>query len=300
LFSSASKSRRKFIKYGLAGAVGFGVASAIEVPFIYNALATDDKVISQKNQQIQQLQSQIYQIPKLQAQVTAMQKIKTLSSDEASLLESCVETIIPTDDNGPGAKEAGVLYFIDKQLSGDYGNNSRWYMKGPFVSAGHTGPLTVDGITYPQGSESVPFGGPAYQYDMLMQEFWKTGLKNLQDYAVSSYGGKYETLSADKKVQVLFDLFNAKPENFQIKPLDFFNELIFLSWSGFLMDPVYGGNRGMVGWKLTGFVGANMGNGYGEGLNPQNLMVASTPTRLQPSSLGQYQKGLGLIGGGSQ
>ncbi len=298
--SSPSQSRRKFIKYGVAGAVGVAVASVIEVPFFYNANASTEKAINEKKTQIQQLQNQANQIPQLQAQVDSLEKIQTLSSDEASLLESIVETIIPTDDNGPGAKEAGVLYFIDKQLAGDYGNNARMYMKGPFISAGHTGPLTVGDITYPQGSESVPFGGPGYQYEFNFRQFWATGLKNFQDYTVSTYGGKYEALSNGQKVQALIDLYNNKPGNFEIKALDFFYELIFLTWAGFLMDPSYGGNKGMPGWKLTGFVGTNMGNAYGEGLTPLNLMVASSPTRLQPSSLGRYQEGIGLIGGNGQ
>jgi hypothetical protein len=74
-------------------------------------------------------------------------------------------------------------------------------------------------------------------------------------------------------------------------PQDFFNELIFMAWSGFLMDPMYGGNFNMVGWKLVAFNGTNMGNFYGEGLHVRELMVADKPTRLQPVSLGQFQKG---------
>jgi hypothetical protein len=57
------------------------------------------------------------------------------------------------------------------------------------------------------------------------------------------------------------------------------------------MDPLYGGNRGMVGWTYTGFNGVNQGNFYGEGHTVQELMVATTPTRLQPASLAQFQKG---------
>ena len=43
-----SKSRRQFIKYGVAGAVGFGVASAIEIPILNNALQNDNNEIKQK------------------------------------------------------------------------------------------------------------------------------------------------------------------------------------------------------------------------------------------------------------
>jgi hypothetical protein len=46
----------------------------------------------------------------------------------------------------------------------------------------------------------------------------------------------------------------------------------------------------MVGWTYTGFNGVNFGNFYGEGLDQKALMVATTPTRLKPASLAQYQQ----------
>jgi len=43
---------------------------------------------------------------------------KTLSDDEAKEIEAFVEQIIPTDDT-PGAREAGVIYFIDRVLGAE-------------------------------------------------------------------------------------------------------------------------------------------------------------------------------------
>ena len=37
--------------------------------------------------------------------------------------------------------------------------------------------------------------------------------------------------------------------------LDFFNLLITHTRQGFLADPIYGGNRGQVGWQAIGFPG---------------------------------------------
>ncbi len=36
--------------------------------------------------------------------------------DEASCMAAICEQIIPADENGPGATQAGVIYYIDKQL----------------------------------------------------------------------------------------------------------------------------------------------------------------------------------------
>src|ERR1700759_1768758 len=40
---------------------------------------------------------------------------------QAEIVASAAARLIPTDANGPGATEAGVVYFIDRQLSADYG-----------------------------------------------------------------------------------------------------------------------------------------------------------------------------------
>jgi hypothetical protein len=126
-----------------------------------------------------------------------------------------------------------------------------------------------------------------------MREYWRTGLAALETYANSAYGGNFESLNSSQQMQVLQDLWNNIPSSFSnIVPQDFAYELTFLTWSGFLMDPLYGGNQNMVGWSYTGYNGVNLGNAYGEGLAQSDLMVASVYTRLQPASLGQFQNAL--------
>jgi gluconate 2-dehydrogenase gamma chain len=282
--------RRNFIKYGIAGIAGFGVASAIELPILNNQIQNDNNQITQLNNQIATLQNQ------LNSSSEAQHAFITLGVNEQKAVEAIVETIIPSDQNGPGGKEAGVIFFIDHQLAGDYGNNAKMFMEGPFVPSGQAGPLTVGGVTYSAGSPKVPYGGPAYQYDLALREFWRSGLLALETYSNSTYGKNFEDLTVDQRTQILTDLYNNKPTSFNgIAPLDFFNEIIFLTWSGFFMDPVYGGNVGKVGWTLTGFTGANMGDTFNEGRNVLTLMVASAPTRFAPHSLGEFQKAIGEL-----
>ncbi len=270
-------TRLEFIKIGGAAAVGFGVASAIEIPILQNQINVANNQNSQE-----------------QAQLNSQQSFLTLGVNEQKELEAIVETIIPTDQNGPGAKEAGVIFFIDHQLASDYGNNARMYMKGPFVPPGQAGPITVNNVEYAQGTPAEPYTGPAYQYSLSLREFWRIGLLALQTYSNSAFGKNFEDLSIDQRTQALTDLYNNKPSTISnILPKDFFNEIIFMTWSGFLMDPGYGGNVNMVGWKLTGFTGANMGDAFKEGRDVTKLMVASTPTRFPPHSQGEFQKAVG-------
>ncbi|WP_163208769.1 gluconate 2-dehydrogenase subunit 3 family protein, partial [Citrobacter freundii] len=40
--------------------------------------------------------------------------------------------LIPADERGPGALEAGVPEFIDRQMNTPYATGAIWYMQGPF------------------------------------------------------------------------------------------------------------------------------------------------------------------------
>src|SRR5256712_945651 len=282
------QTRREFLKLGLAAAASAVTASAIEIPMFG----------SQNSSMQTQLNNANTQVANLKDRVNAVVGFVSLSVTEQSLLEKIVETIIPTDSD-PGAKEAGVIYFIDRQLAGDYGQSANMFMDGPFVPAGQTGPITVGTQTYSAGSPKVRVGaGTNYQYPLNLREFWRVGLVALQAYANSAYGGNFETLSSANQLLLLQDLWGNKPTSFgNILPSDFAYELVFMTWAGFLMDPIYGGNQNMVGWKYTGFNGVNFGNFYGEGLDQRTLMVATAPTRLQPASLAQYQQQASGSGG---
>ncbi len=253
-------------------------------------LSSASTQISTLNQQVSTLSSQS---SSLQIQIDTMTGFLTLSTTEQSLVSAIASTLIPSDGNGPGATEAGVIYFIDRQLAADYGKNANMYMQGPFVMPNQTQPITVDGIAYPNGSNDVVVeSGMQYQYQMNLREFWRYGLQALQSYANSAYGGNFETLSSSEQVQALTDLYNNKPATFNgIVPSDFFYELFWITWAGYFSDPMYGGNRGMVAWEFDGFNGTNQGNFYGEGYTTKQLMVMTTPLRLQPASLAQFQKG---------
>ena len=54
---------------------------------------------------------------------------RVLTPDEARLVEAVSEQIIPSDRD-PGAKEAGVVHFIDRQLDGPYKRFAEKYHAG--------------------------------------------------------------------------------------------------------------------------------------------------------------------------
>jgi len=330
-------TRREFLKIGLAAAGGALAASGLEIPLFGGNTSS--------------LQNQITNLNKHISTVTGF---LTLSIPEQQLLEPIVETIIPSDSTGPGAKEAGVIYFIDRQLASDYGQSGNMFMDAPHNPPGipaSAGPLKVkpssawaflqnyqqtaylpagggggagvaNPISYPGASRTYAAGGTNYtvnygvtasprvgsginyQYPLNMREFWRVSLAALQAYSNKYYSGNYQSLSSANQLQLLKDLWSNAPKTktnpsppaddltgfSNIQASDFAYELTFMTWAGFLMDPIYGGNKDMVGWDYVGFNGVNFGDFYGEGLSQKTLMVASSPTKLKPASLAQYQQ----------
>jgi hypothetical protein len=281
-------NRREFIKIGAAAAIGVGVASAIEIPLLE----------SNYNPKIADLEKQ-------QNQLTQKTAFLTLNPNERKAVEALAEAIIPSDSNGPGAKEAGVIYFIDRMLAGNYGKGGNMFLQGPFIHP-QTGALSVMGAVYPSTTKTAMSyngtiaprlqAGTSYQYAFNPRDFWRRGLVSLQNYCNAAKGGKnFEDLSSADQTVVLQDLFDNSSGNTALQTAftapnaaEFFNEVHDLVVAGFWSDPIYGGNQNMVGWELIAFNGNYWGDDIG--LGAMKLMVAGTPTRLKPMSLGQFQK----------
>ena len=282
-------NRREFIKIGAAAAIGVGVASAIELPILENTINND-------NNKVNQLQSQVTQ---------GQQAFLTLNPTEQLIVEALAEAIIPTDSTGPGAKEAQVIYFIDHTLAGNYGKGGNMFLQGPFIRP-QTGALTVMGAVYPTTTKSAITytngtitprlqAGTAYQYAFNPREFWRRGLVFLENYCKAAKNNPFEILSSADQVAVLQDLFNNSSSNTALQTAfqgpnaaEFFNEVYDMVVAGFFSDPIHGGNQGLVGWKLIAFNGNYWGDDIG--LGAKKLMVAGTPTRLKPASIGDLQK----------
>ncbi len=305
--TTKTTSRRQFIKYGVAGAVGFGVASAIEIPILNNAIQNDNSQISKLQSDNTSLQSQLStaqsQLSTLQKQSNEGQGFLTLKPTEQAQVEAIAEIMIPSDSNGPGAKEAGIIYFIDRMLAGNYGKGGNYYLQGPFVLPTKDS-VTVQGTDYPTGQKkSYTYtggtiaprlqAGTAYQYAFNPREFWRNGLEYLDKYCKSAFNNSFQNLSSDQQTTVLQNLFDNDATAMQFftgpTPAEFFNELHDMVTAGYWTDPLYGGNIGMVGWNLLAFPGVN--SGAAQGYTSIQLATASTPTRLPPLSLGDIQRG---------
>jgi len=177
---------------------------------------------------------------------------------ERRCVDALVARLIPTDDLGPGAREAGVVDFIDDQLAGAYGRGESWYMKGPFAEG-----LKTQGYQ----SEHPPAG------------LYRAALAALDAHCRERFGDRaFSELEDDEQDTILKEIEDEKLEFEGVSASAFFEMLMENTIEGFFCDPLYGGNRDMVGWKLVGFPGARYD--YRDHLDHNGAAIPIEPVSL--------------------
>lgn len=149
---------------------------------------------------------------------TVQVPLSFFTATEARVVSAASERIFPADDSGPGATEAGVVIYIDRQLAGPYGRDKYRYTKGPWV-------------------DSVPEHGN--QSKATPREIYREGIRLLEDFP------SFPAAQQDAKLRA-------------IEKTTFFQMLRRHTLEGMLCDPLHGGNAGMIGWQLIGYPGPRM------------------------------------------
>lgn len=174
--------------------------------------------------------------------------LRFFTGDEALAIAAAAARIFPSDDSGPGASEAGVVIYIDRQLASAYGRDHYRYTRPPFVSG-------------------VPEQG--YQGKETPREIYRAGLKML---------GRFHLLSAAEQDARLHQIENTL----------FFSLLHTHTIEGMFCDPMHGGNADMIGWQLIGFPGPRMSyfdevdQYYGRPFRPKPVSLSQVIGRRVP------------------
>ena len=158
----------------------------------------------------------------------------TLNATEVAFITAAVDTIIPADELSPSGSDCGVAVFIDRQLGGAWGSGDRTYMQGPW-------------------QKGVPTQG--YQSPLTPAEFFRAGIAAVNGYCRKTFQKEFDRLTSDQQVKVLQDMEQGRLALAEISAQEFFNMLLATTMQGFFADPVYGGNRDKVAWKMIGFPG---------------------------------------------
>jgi gluconate 2-dehydrogenase gamma chain len=157
---------------------------------------------------------------------------------EVTFVEAAVGRLIPEDEVGPGAVQAGVPFFIDRQLDGPYGRGDHFYLGGP----------------WPKGTPQQ-----GYQSRFSPAQLYRTAIEAIDKYVAAHFNGSSFAKLMPEEQDTLLKGFEgnqiALEEGVDAKM--FFDMLLQNTKEGYFSDPIYGGNKDMAAWKMIGFPGAH-------------------------------------------
>ena len=157
-----------------------------------------------------------------------------LNDAEAAFLAAAADTMVPADDLSPSGSALGVVTYIDGQLASAWGGGDRAYRAGP----------------HPPGTPEQGSQIPLAPRDLLL-----AGLAEAEAWCRATYGKSLDALSLPQKNEALARMESGTAQFAGLSSAAFFNLLLDLTMEGVFADPIYGGNRGMAGWKMLGFPG---------------------------------------------
>jgi len=158
----------------------------------------------------------------------------TLTATEAAFLGAAYDTIIPADRLSPSGSDCGLVTYIDRQLAGAWGSGARLYRSGPFI-------------------QGKPEQG--YQLSLTPREFFAAGIKAANDWTRKTYGKEFDRLAPADRVAALKTMEEGKAELVEVNGRRFFEMVLQSAMEGFFADPIYGGNRNKVSWRMVGYPG---------------------------------------------
>jgi gluconate 2-dehydrogenase gamma chain len=162
---------------------------------------------------------------------------KYFTAHEGATVEAFVDRLIPADDLSPSGKDCGCAVYIDHQLAGPYGRSEGWYMSGPFQ----------DG-TKQQGPQSP----------VTPDQRYRKALAAFDAACRAKFGNRaFVDLNDTQKDEAIKGLEDGSMKLDGVDGQTFFKLILTDTQTGFLADPIYGGNRDLVSWKMIGFPGAH-------------------------------------------
>jgi gluconate 2-dehydrogenase gamma chain len=159
---------------------------------------------------------------------------KFFTPPEWAFLKAACARLIPEDELGPGALQAGVPHFIDGQMLTPWADGGLWYMQGPFLEA------------------KPEFGN---QSALTPKQSYRLGIKAIDAACQSGSGKDFAALTAEQQDEMLKKIEQGAVTSPDLSLKSFFSLLLKTVMEGFFGDPLYGGNKDMAGWKLIGHPG---------------------------------------------
>ncbi len=159
---------------------------------------------------------------------------------EQAFVEALVDHMIPKDELTGSGTEIGLATYIDRALAGSWGKGDRLYKDGPW-------------------QRGTPNQG--YQLPLTPAELYRAGIQGSNAYCRKTFGKDFDRCTAEQKETFLKDLAAGKITlDGGLPGRAFFVVLYDNVMEGMFADPIYGGNKDKVGWKMIGFPGVLANN----------------------------------------
>lgn len=184
--------------------------------------------------------------------------------DEAAFVEILVDVMCPADELTPRGVDCGLAIFIDRQLAGAYGKGERLYRRGPW-------------------RPGSPEDG--YQLPLTPEEFFKAGLAAADRACRERHGKRFDEIAAVEADAFLSAIADGGVTAATVSLSEWFNELVYpLFVQACFADPIYGGNREKVFWRMIGYPGLPAVNG----LNMARYRGKPFPGARAPKSIEDF------------
>jgi gluconate 2-dehydrogenase gamma chain len=148
--------------------------------------------------------------------------------------------MVPKDELTPSGTDIGIATYIDRALAGSWGKGDRLYMQGPW-------------------GKGTPNQG--YQLPLAPAALYRAAIAGSDAYCRKTFGQSFERCSAQQKETFLKDLQAGKITfDGGLPGRVFFGVLYGNVMEGMFADPIYGGNKDKIAWKMLGFPGVMANN----------------------------------------
>jgi gluconate 2-dehydrogenase gamma chain len=200
-----------------------------------------------------------YEVPQPPEVAPAPNVLRFFTPHEAQTVEALASLILPATGEGPGAREAGALSYIDYLLSQDDGFAQPIYRKPPFARTyeGESPPPQAPGaepVIWMKKAELARYG---LQSSLTPQEAYRRGLAALDRWSYDHFHADFVDLEPAAQDKIVAALATDQADGFDEPGARAFFEMVAEhTVEGTFSDPQYGGNRDKIAWKAIGFAGA--------------------------------------------
>lgn len=211
--------------------------------------------------------------------------LRFFTEHEGATVDAMIARIIPGSPEDPGAREAGVLFYIDGKLATHETFAEPTYAEGPFAVPAEEGATAAADEILIAEEQLYRYG---FQSSMLPRDVYRTGLAGLDELSRRLLDVDFVSASESEQDEILALLDDIResdepsdPDEAQeladgagtsddpasertamaeeafgeVGPGDFFDRVRTDTIEGMFADPSYGGNRDLSGWSLIGYPG---------------------------------------------